>query len=111
MRMRNSKITYFFLFFISLLFAACDKGYQVRFTNFYIEPMDSVVIGNNKIVYKNVALETTTEYMKLTNGKYHITFTTKTKKKFYSSIYIPKSGSGNRTIQIDAIEQIGIFEE
>ena len=73
--------------------------------------MDSVVVGNNKIVYKNVALETSTDYFDLSKGKYGITFITKTKKKFYSNITIPSKGTGKRTIQIDGIEQVSIFEE
>lgn len=100
-----------FAFLICLSFASCDKGYEVRFTNFYIEPMDSVVIGSNKIVFKQVALETTTDFQKLSKGKYNIQFITKTKKRFHSSITIPSKGTGKRTIQIDGIEQISVFEE
>lgn len=99
------------LVLVFFILVSCDKGYQVRFTNFYIEPMDSVIVGNNKIVYKDVALETTTDYYKLAKGKYAIRFITKTKKNFYSSISIPSKGTGKRTIQIDGIEQVSIFEE
>lgn len=102
---------YYLLICTALGLVSCDKGYEVRFTNYYIEPMDSVVVGSNKIVYKSVDLETTTDYYKLSKGKYTILFITKTKKKFYSNITIPSKGSGKRTIQIDGIEQVSVFEE
>ena len=54
---------------LTLTLVSCDKGYEVRFTNYYIEPMDSVVIGSNKIVYKAVALETSTDYYSLAKRK------------------------------------------
>jgi hypothetical protein len=95
----------------ALFATSCDKGYTVGFVNYYTEPMDSVVIGNNKLVYTAIELQATTEYFKLAKGKYTILIISKTKKKFYSSITIPKTGSGKRSIQIDAIEQINILEE
>lgn len=94
-----------------LFLVSCDKGYQVRVTNYYIEPMDSVIIGSNKVVFRSVALETTTEYNDLSKGKYPVQFVTKSKKRINSSITIPSKGTGKRTIQIDAIEQINVFEE
>jgi len=109
--MRSGKLFYYTLACAALALVSCDKGYEVRFTNYYIEPMDSVVVGTDKIVYKSVDLETTTDYYKLSKGKHAIRFVTKTKKKFYSSITIPSKGSGKRTIQIDGIEQVSIFEE
>lgn len=73
--------------------------------------MDSVVIGNNQVVFTNIGLEQTTELRKISRGKHFFTLTTKTKKKFYSSFFVPSKGSGNRTIQIDAIKQIFVLEE
>jgi hypothetical protein len=101
------------LFFLPLLLlvASCDKGYQVRFTNYYIEPMDSVIIGNNYIVFTDIDLESTTDYKKLMSGKHWIRYVSRTNKKFYSTMVIPSKGSGKRTVQIDGIEQISILEE
>ncbi|PBQ31217.1 hypothetical protein CNR22_05365 [Sphingobacteriaceae bacterium] len=90
---------------------SCDKGYDIRCTNYYLEPLDSVVVGDNMIVFKNVGLESSTEFSHAKRGQYAIKIITKSKKKFNSSIWIPGKGSGKRTIQIDAIEQINILEE
>jgi len=95
----------------ALLFTSCGKGYQVRFSNFYTEKMDSVVVGNNKIVFTGVKPESVTDFKKLSSGDYAILFITQSKKKFNSSISIPKTGTGNRTIQIDAIKQIAVLEQ
>lgn len=94
-----------------IFMSSCDKGYEVRVTNYYIEPMDSVVVGENDLVFKNVGLQMTSDFEKLSKGQYSVTFITNKKKKFYSSISIPNSGTGKRTIQIDAIVQIAILEE
>lgn len=109
--MKISKTFHISLVLMCVILVSCDKGYQVRFTNYYIEPIDSVVIGNNKIVFKSIALETSTDYSQISKGSYGIQIITKTKKHFYSSIFISSKGSGKRTIQIDGIEQISILEE
>ncbi|MDI1356432.1 MAG: hypothetical protein PSX36_16060 [bacterium] len=101
----------FILFGLLVILSSCDKGYEVRFTNYYIEPMDSVVVGNNAIVFKNVELQKTTDFTKLSKGTYQIRLITTTKKRFYTSLTIPKTGTGKRTIQIDAITQMAILEE
>jgi hypothetical protein len=106
---KNHLHIFFFLFAVGLI--SCDKGYEVRFTNYYIEPMDSVVIGNNKIVFKAIELQANTPYVKIEKGKYGVQCISKTKKKFYSEISIPSSGKGKRTIEIDGINQISILEE
>jgi hypothetical protein len=73
--------------------------------------MDSVVIGNNKLVLQNVKFEETTQFYNLSKGKYGINCVSKSKKRFSSSFTIPSSGTGKRTIQIDGISQISILEE
>jgi hypothetical protein len=100
-----------FLTSIFLIFSACSKGYEVRFTNYYIEPMDSVIVGNNLVVFKNINLESASDYQKIQNGKHSVTCITNKKKKFYGSINIPKNGSGKRTIQLDAINNFSILED
>lgn len=100
-----------FLILCVLSFASCDKGYEVRFTNYYIEPMDSVIIGDRMIVFTAVELQASTGYNAIGKGKHSIQCVSKTKKRFSSEINIPSSGKGKRTIQIDGINQISILEE
>lgn len=88
------------LLFFAFVFSSCGKGYEVRVTNRNIEDMDSVIIGD-KIVFENITRQTTSEYKKLAKGTYRITFVSKTKKRTGSSITIPKTKTGKRTIQID----------
>jgi len=109
--MKSLKMYFLLPFSLCFALASCDKGYEIRFTNYYIEPIDSVVIGSNKIVFKSIALETSTDYSQISKGNYGIQIITKTKKHFYSSIFISSKGTGKRTIQIDGIEQISILEE
>jgi hypothetical protein len=73
--------------------------------------MDSVVVGQNKLIFQNIAQETKTGFNTITKGNYTIRCISKTKKVFYSTITIPKSGTGSRTIQIDGVNQISILEE
>src|SRR4051812_42644650 len=104
-------------YIFSMLFAAlvfltsCDKGYQVRFANYYVESMDSVVVGNNKLVFKNIARNSTTEYQSISKGKYVVTCISQAKKKFITSLDIPSSGTGKRTVQIDGISQFSVLEQ
>lgn len=99
------------LFFALLALCSCDRGYDVRFVNYYLEPMDSVLIGENKIVFLNVDLQQTTDFKKISKGSYSVKLISKSKKMFKSNIVIPKNGTGQRTIQIDAIQNISILEE
>ena len=73
--------------------------------------MDSVIVGNNLVVFKNINLESASDYQKIQNGKHSVTCITNKKKKFYGSINIPKNGSGKRTIQLDAINNFSILED
>lgn len=108
--MKNCSLN-IFLVLLVLIQVSCDKGYEVRFTNYYIEPMDSVIIGNRLIVFTAVELQASTGYSKIQKGKHAIECISKTKKRFSSEINIPSSGKGKRTIQIDGINQISILEE
>ncbi|HOZ88398.1 MAG TPA: hypothetical protein PL029_11610 [Bacteroidia bacterium] len=101
------------LFFVFIYFClvSCDKGYQVRFVNYYIEPMDSVIIGESNLVFTNIGLESVTDYQKIKKGNYSVTCISKTKKKFQSAITIPKQGEGKRSIQIDGINSITVLED
>lgn len=101
----------FLLFLILCGITSCDKGYEVRFTNYYTEPMDSVIIGKDYIIYNKVELQATTEYKKLMAGTHSVRMITKSKHQIFSEFTIPSKGSGKRTFQIDAIEQTVLLED
>jgi hypothetical protein len=109
--MKKSVLSYLVVAFIMISISSCDKGYEIRFSNYYIEPMDSVVIGNDKLVFTKIELQSTTDYRKIKKGKYSINCFTRTKKNFSSEVNIPGKGSGKRTIEIDGLSQISILEE
>lgn len=108
--MRSFKII-FILCVAGSILSSCSKGYEVRVTNYNNETLDSVVIGNNTIVFTQVEKQATTEFRKIKAGTYGITFITKTKNEYSSSITIPKKDGGKRTIQIDGINNVSILEE
>ncbi|MGZ3901331.1 MAG: hypothetical protein ACXVNM_07335 [Bacteroidia bacterium] len=86
--------------FTSLLFCSCNREYDVRVTNYYIEDMDSVLVGEG-MFFADVKRQSTTDYQVIKKGTYSIDMVTKTKKRFHSSITIPSRKHGKRTIQID----------
>ncbi|MEO6304091.1 MAG: hypothetical protein ABIP51_13055 [Bacteroidia bacterium] len=93
-----------------ILFASCGKGYEVRFTNYNTEPMDTVIIGKD-IVFVAVERQATTDYNKIKSGDQSIKCITKTKKVYTSTIPVPKKGTGKRTVQIDGLNRISILED
>ena len=99
------------LIFVFIVFSACGKGYEVRVSNYNTEVLDSVIIGNNEIIFTAIDLQSTTEYKKIESGDKSIKCITKTKKKYNSSISIPKKDGGKRTIQIDGINSISVLED
>lgn len=101
----------FFYISMLILLVSCDKGYQVRFSNFYTKSMDSVNIGQGKVLFTNIASQQTTEYKKISKGKYEVWCTASDKKRFKTVLEIPGDGTGSRTIQIDAISQVAVLEE
>ncbi len=110
--MRNFKSLFtLILFAVAIIFSSCSKGYEVRVSNFNNETLDSVVIGANTIVFTQVEKQATTEFRKIKAGTYNVTFITKAKNEYGSSITIPKKDGGKRTIQIDGINSISILEE
>jgi hypothetical protein len=102
--------TYLLIVSFGVVACSCDKGYTIRFSNYYIEPMDSVMIGD-KIKFTNVAKYTSTDFAKISRGNYNIVCVSTSKKRFYSSIFISGKGEGKRTVQLDAANQISILEE
>ncbi len=110
--MRSFKILFTLILIANgVIFSSCSKGYEVRVTNFNNETLDSVVIGNNTIVFTQVAKQATTEFRKIKAGTYAIKFITKAKNEYSSLISIPKKDGGKRTIQIDGINSVSILEE
>ncbi|MBA2613481.1 MAG: hypothetical protein H0U95_16060 [Bacteroidetes bacterium] len=110
--MKKNKL--FFIIVLSLaciFFSACGKGYEARITNYDNEPLDTVIIGNNIIIFTKIEREATTEYRKITSGDQAIKFITKTKKVYTGKISVPKKGTGKRTIQIDGLNNISILED
>lgn len=97
------------LFLVAL--TSCDRGYQLRVANYYTEDMDSVVVGNNTLVFKKIPSLATSGFEDIKKGTYNVVFITSKKNKFYSKITIPNHGTGKRTLEIDAIEQIQLLEE
>jgi hypothetical protein len=94
---------------LSFLFGSCDKGYRVRFANYHTERMDTVLIGD-KLYFTLVEPQQVTEYLKVTRGTHGVKLVTKSGLNFHSEMKIPSSGSGDRTLQIDAISQIDVLE-
>jgi hypothetical protein len=94
-----------------MFLCSCDKGYEVRFSNFYITPMDSVTINGTSIVFTNIGLQTTTDYKKISKGKYAVSMVARDKKKFSTTLNVPSNGTGKYTIQIDGISQVAVLEE
>ena len=97
--------------FILLLFYSCDKGYQVRFTNYYTEPMDTVTIGQGVGLFVNVPFNVPTKFMSIKKGTYIIRMVSKSRAIIHSSITIPDKGTGKRTIEIDGLKTVNILEE
>lgn len=100
-----------FLIALTIVFSSCGKGYEVRFTNYNTELIDSLIIGNSDIVFAQTDRQASTEYKKITSGEKTIRCITKTKKIYSSSISIPKRGTGKRTIQIDGLNRISVLED
>lgn len=93
------------------LVSSCSKGYEVSFLNYSTEPVDSVVVGNNAVVFVEVPLETNTGYRKIGKGRHSVKIVTRSKRVVYGELNIAGTGSGRRTIQIDAIRQVSILED
>ena len=95
---------------LTVLLTGCDKGYRLRVSNYYTSKLDSVVVGNRDIVVKDLPPMSSSDYEKLKRGNYHIVIVSGS-KTFTTSLFIPGKGEGNRTVQIDGIEQVSILEQ
>jgi hypothetical protein len=83
----------------------------VRFANYSTERMDSVIIGNDKLIFTNVERQTETGYSGIKSGNYAVVCVSESKKRYSSSISISKNGHGKRIIQIDGTGTIDILED
>lgn len=92
-------------------FVSCDKGYEVRFTNYNLERIDTLVVGKTGLVFLNTDKQGTTDFKPVTRGNHYLKFVSKSGKRYSAFMYIPGKGTGKRTIQIDAINQISVLEE
>lgn len=97
--------------FFSCCLGSCDKGYDLRFINYYVEPMDSVVIGSNAIVFTNIETQNSSAFMPIKKGNYSVTCIGKSKKRFLTEIEIPSKGSGQRSLQMDGLATFVLLEE
>jgi hypothetical protein len=104
-------LIYFVLGLFCWSLSSCSKGYEVNFTNYYTEAIDSVIVGNNLLVFTNIETEASTDYKKIQKGDHSVKCISNSKKVFYSTLHIAGSGSGRRNIQIDGITQISITED
>lgn len=95
---------------ILFLFVACDKGYQIRFNNLYVEKMDSVIVSK-KIVFVDIERGMSTNYTNIARGQYEAKCVSKSKKRFTVSFFVSGKGTGTKTIQVDAIGQAQLIEE
>ena len=80
--------------YCAILFSGCDKGYEIRCSNFYTEPMDTVKIGG-KIVFSNVPMFGYSDFVDVKRGEYAITFISQSKKTFHSSVLSRVRGKEN----------------
>lgn len=92
------------------LLSACDKGYQLRFTNLYIEKIDTLRVGLSGAVFTDIGVKETTSFVNVRQGLHALKFVTHSGQVFWGSCRIPAKGSGERTIQLDAIKQISVYE-
>ncbi len=97
--------------FALVLMSSCDKGYDLRFTNYYLEPMDSVIVGSDVLVFTNIETQSASAYLPIKKGTYGVTCISKSKKKFSTEIVIPSKGSGQRSLQIDGLATFVLLEE
>jgi hypothetical protein len=101
--------TFAFTIVAALLLTACDKGYRVRFANYYIERMDSVIISG-QLQFSMIERQQVTDYKEIKKGKHDVRCVAKDGRNFSTSLQIPSSGGGDRTIQIDAVSQVSVLE-
>jgi hypothetical protein len=99
-----------FILFSLFVLGSCSKGYEVRFTNYFIEKIDSVSMGS-QAVFTSIAFQASTDYQAVPRGQYDIKIVSISKKRFTAQVFVPGNGTGKRTIQIDGIGQVSFLED
>lgn len=97
-------------FLVAFAAASCDKGYRVRFANYYVERIDTVSISGTPF-FSMVETEHVTDFKKITKGDHPVRFVSQGGRVFATSIHIPSTGTGDRTLQVDAISQVSVLEK
>jgi hypothetical protein len=100
-----------FALMVTVLASSCSKGYEMRFANYSTERMDSVIVGDNSLIFTNVARQSESNYEKIKRGTYDVVCISESKKRFTTSITIAKTGSGKRSLQIDGTGAINFLED
>jgi len=77
----------------------------------YVEKMDSVVVGKNKIVFTNIERAGVTSYTAIARGQYDAKCVSRSKKRFTVTFFVSGKGTGTKTIQVDATGQTQLIEE
>jgi hypothetical protein len=96
------------LFFGVLFISSCDKGYEIRFSNYSTEIADSVLIGDHKIIYTKIPEMTSSDYQPIKRGHYDISILMRSGKRYYSNTFVSGFGSGKLSLQVDAIGQVSV---
>lgn len=102
------------LLYLSLplfLLSSCKKSHDVRFVNYSTERMDSVIIGNQTLVFTNIERLAQSGYVGIKKGDYAVTCISESKKRYSSSVTIPNNDRSRRSIQIDGTGAISILED
>ncbi len=89
---------------------SCSKGYRVRVSNYYMERLDSVIIGNRAVIFTNVEHGTDTGFEPITSGEHAVECLTASGERFWITAPLPKGGEGDRTIQIDGLKEAIVLE-
>jgi len=94
--------------FVVAVLTSCEVGYEIRFSNYSTEVADSVIIGDQKIVYTTVPEMTSTPYQPIKRGHYDISIKMQSGKRYTSNTFISGIGSGKLSLQVDAIGQVSV---
>jgi hypothetical protein len=100
-----------FILPLLIILCSCGKGYEIRFLNYYTEPIDSVEIVQAGILFQTIEPGGHTAYQKIKRGNHQIKIVSRSKKRLETSLFIPGKGSGKRSIQVDGLSQLSILEE
>ena len=99
------------LILLSAVFTSCEKQHRVRVSNFYVERIDSVIVGSHAVTFTDILPESTTDYQNVTSGKHSVRFVTASGRTFHAMAPLAKNEGGDHTIQIDGLEQVIVLPD